>query len=154
MNGDLKEIISAFIGSLGFAFLFNIRDKDLFWASFGGMLDWSVYTIAKNFTNNEYYNYFFAALFLGMYAQIIARKNLSPATMYLTVGFIPLIPGKALFMIMESLFKNNWISALTYALNAINIAIAIAGGIILEIVFTNIYNLYKNKKGEKNDLQM
>ena len=39
MIHDTVQIIAAFFGSLGFAMVFNIRGKNLFWTAFGGLLD-------------------------------------------------------------------------------------------------------------------
>lgn len=140
------QIIAAFLGSLGFAVLFNIKGKDIIWAALGGLLDWSVYLIANEIFTNEYIGYFWAALFLGIYSLFLARKNKVPTTLYLTVGFIPLIPGKSLFITMSSLVALDWNQALYYGIDSINIATAIASGIVTEIVVTNIYTTIINKK--------
>lgn len=144
------QIIAAGIGSLGFALLFNIKGKDLFWASLAGFLDWAVYILAFIYTKDEYQSYFFASLFLGLYSQIISRRNKAPATIYHAVGFIPLIPGRSLFLTMENLFTTDWENVLKYGANSVNIAIAISGGIALEIIFTRIYDFYRVRR--KNDL--
>lgn len=39
------QIITAFLGSLGFSVLFNIRRTKLLIAGLGGMLSWSVYLL-------------------------------------------------------------------------------------------------------------
>lgn len=137
------QILAAGVGSFGFALLFNIRGKDLFWASLAGLLDWAVYILTFIYTKNEYQSYFIAALFLGLYSQIVARRNKAPATIYHAVGFIPLIPGKSLFLTMENSFMLEWDQVLRYGANSINIAIAISGGIALEIIFTKIYDFNK-----------
>lgn len=140
------QILAAGIGSFGFALLFNIRGKDLFWASLAGLLDWAVYIITFVSTKNEYQSYFVAALFLGLYSQIVARRNKAPATIYHAVGFIPLIPGRSLFLTMENSFMLDWNQVLKYGANSINIAIAISGGIALEIIFTKIYDFYYRRR--------
>lgn len=133
------QIIAAFFGSLGFAILFNIRGKNLIWSAIGGMLDWSVYLLTESISKSEYFSYIMAALFLGVFSQIMAKKNKSPATVFLTVGFIPLIPGKALFLTMSNLFIRDWPQVITHLANSLSIAAAIASGVVLEIVVTNLY---------------
>ena len=40
---EIIQIITGFIGSLGFAVLFNIRGKRLIAAAFGGFLSWTLF---------------------------------------------------------------------------------------------------------------
>lgn len=140
------QIIAAFFGALGFAILFNIRGKNLFWSAIGGMLDWSVYLLTEMISKSEYFSYIMAALFLGIFSQIMAKKNKSPATVFLTVGFIPLIPGKSLFLTMSSLFLRDWPNVIDNLANAVSIAAAIASGVVLEIVITNLYIEIKKRR--------
>ena len=39
------QILSAAIGTLGFAFVFNIRGKKVFFAAFGGCLGWVLFLL-------------------------------------------------------------------------------------------------------------
>ncbi len=145
---EVVQIMAAFMGSFAYAILFNIRGKKMLWASVGGMITWSIYILVGLGTLNEYYKYFLASLFLGAYSQVVARTTKTPATVYLTIGSIPLVPGRALFMTMESLFAKNLHAAFTYGSTVVNIAIAITGGMVLEIVFTNLYDFYKKSKNK------
>ncbi|HWQ88452.1 MAG TPA: threonine/serine exporter family protein, partial [Desulfitobacteriaceae bacterium] len=38
-----QQIITAFLGSLGFSMLFNIRGRKIWYAATGGMLSWATY---------------------------------------------------------------------------------------------------------------
>lgn len=145
MIHDVIQIIAAFFGSLGFAILFNIRGKQLFWTSFGGLFDWWVYVVAGLWCTVDASRYFYAALALGIYSEIMARREKVPTTLYLVVGFIPLIPGSALFMTMNYAFASEWDRFFEYALVAINTAVAIAGGIVIAMVLTNIVVVAKKK---------
>ena len=149
MIHDLIQIIAAFFGSLGFAILFNIRGKDLFWTAFGGLLDWWVYVLAGIWCTGEAFRYFYAALFLGIYSEFMARRRKVPTTVYLVVGFIPLIPGSALFMTMNFAFAEEWQNCVHYGLVAINTAVAIAGGIVVSMVLVNIFFSIKRKIREQ-----
>ena len=46
MREGITQLLTAFIGSLGFSLLFNVRRELLASASFGGMLCWGVYMMA------------------------------------------------------------------------------------------------------------
>ena len=47
---------------------------------------------------------------------------------------------------MEYLFITDWENVLKYGANSVNIAIAISGGIALEIIFTRMYDFYKVRR--------
>ena len=43
MKQILIQLVTAFIGSLGFGLLFGLRMKHVFWAALGGMIAWGIY---------------------------------------------------------------------------------------------------------------
>ena len=86
------QIGAAFFGSLGFALLFNLERRHLFWAALGGAAAWAVYLQIGYAVPRIGIQSFGAALFLGLYSEILARMAAAPATTFLVVGFIPLIP--------------------------------------------------------------
>ncbi len=45
----LIQIITAYIGSLGFALLFNIKKERILYASIGGIITWCIYLISFYF---------------------------------------------------------------------------------------------------------
>ena len=84
MSG-LNQIIAAFFGALGFAFLFNLHGKEIFYTSLGGCLAWCVYLSAGLIIPQYGKQYFAAALFLGIYAEFFAVRTKVPATLYLSL---------------------------------------------------------------------
>ena len=74
MSG-LNQIIAAFFGALGFAFLFNLHGKEIFYTSLGGCLAWCVYLSAGLIIPQYGKQYFAAALFLGIYAVIFCSQD-------------------------------------------------------------------------------
>lgn len=57
------QIIAAFFGSLGFALLFNLRGRWLFFTALGGGLSWCIYLISGSFISHYERQYFAAAFF-------------------------------------------------------------------------------------------
>ena len=100
MIDQLIQLAAAGIGSLGFALLFNLRGRRLFWASLGGVISWGVYLVVMAFWPHEAGSYLLAALLLTVYAEIMARIQKAPVTVYLVAGTIPLIPGASLYDMM------------------------------------------------------
>lgn len=125
------QIITAFLGSLGFSVLFNIRRTKLLIAGLGGMLSWSVYLLLGLFFDSDPIRYFFAAIFVTVYAEIFARIKKTPTTSYLVPAFIPLIPGGALYNTMKFALHNDWQSFGDTAVYTIQLALALSAGIIV-----------------------
>ena len=75
---EIIQIITGFIGSLGFAVLFNIRGKRSIAAAFGGFLSWTLFVFLNLFIHNDPVNYFLVALAVSIYAEVMARVMKTP----------------------------------------------------------------------------
>lgn len=138
------QIITAFLGSLGFSVLFNIRRTKLLIAGLGGMLSWSVYLLLGLYFDSDPIRYFFAAIFVTVYAEIFARIKKTPTTSYLVPAFIPLIPGGALYNTMKFALHNDWQSFGDTAVYTIQLALALSAGIIVVAsVMQMVHALYR-----------
>lgn len=124
------QIITAFLGSIGFSILFNVRGSKLLIAGFGGALSWGLYLSLGPFLDNDSIKYFCASLFVAVYAEIFARIKKSPTTSFLVPGFIPLIPGSALYNTMKYALNNDWGQFADTAAYTVQLALALAAGIV------------------------
>ncbi len=108
---EIIQLFAAFLGSLGFAVLFNIRGEKLVFAALGGLLSWGVYLGAGYIDNNPYFCGFTASVLLTLYAECMARVHKTPVTVFLVSAAIPLIPGAGLYRAMSSLLfmQNVWL---------------------------------------------
>ena len=131
---EIIQLAAAFFGALGFALVFNLKGSSMLWSSLGGMLSWGVYLTAAIYFKGEGIRYFFAALFLGLYAEVFARLKKKPATVFLAVGFIPLIPGFSLYTTMPCALKNQRERFAFYGIQSLLIAGALASGIIVSLI--------------------
>lgn len=118
----ILQIVAAFIGSLGFALLFNVRQKLLFPASLGGILCWVVYLLCQSFNAGIFMSSVITAMAVSFYAQIFARACKTPSTLFYIPAIIPLIPGSSLFYTMynavtgdRDLFVSSCISTVFFA---------------------------------------
>lgn len=102
------QLLAALLGSLGFAALFNIRGKKLAFATFGGFFAWAVYLAVGEVTLNPYICGFVSSVALTLYAEIMARCQKTPVTVFLVSAAIPLIPGGALYRSMNYLMQREW----------------------------------------------
>ncbi len=128
---EIIEILAGFVGSLGFALLFNIRGKKLLVASLGGIISWALFLLLHRFIENEALCYLIVSISLSVYAEIMARIMKSPTTTFITVSLIPLIPGGSLYYTMAYAFEGNVESFVTKGIATLMLASALALGIII-----------------------
>ena len=72
---ELLQIITGFLGALGFAILYNIRGKKLFFAAIGGFFSWTLFVLLKFAMPNEALRYFIVAVTVSIYAEVMARME-------------------------------------------------------------------------------
>lgn len=114
------QLISCTLGTLGFGILFKLRGRNLAFVGIGAFFTWAVYLSAFNvlsiedYTRSRFIAALIAATAVAIYAQIMARVNKAPATVFLASSAFPLIPGANLYYMMYDVvigdmngFKNN-----------------------------------------------
>ncbi|KIR02537.1 hypothetical protein P261_01352 [Lachnospiraceae bacterium TWA4] len=125
------QLATAFIGSVGFTYMFNNRTFTGFLGSIGGLIGWVIVMLAQSGGLSEYLAYAFAAIFVTLYAENMAYINRCPTTLFLTVGTIPLIPGKSLYVTMQYAVGQEWSKFISQGITTLLYAVAISAGIIL-----------------------
>lgn len=139
---ELMQVLTGFIGSLGFAITFNIRGKRLAFAALGGFMSWFMFVILNHLISNEPINYFIVALTVSFYAEVMARILKTPTTTFVTTSLIPLIPGGSLYYTMVYAFQNNNDLFLDKGIYTLELASSLALGIITATALTR--TLHKN----------
>ncbi len=130
----ILQLAAAWLGTLGFALLFNVRGEKLLFASLGGLLAWAVYLLAARFTPNHYLCGFCATVALTLYAELMAILKKSPVTVFLVSAAIPLIPGAALYRAMDCLMHGDWPGLWSQGSYALLFAASMSAGITVTTV--------------------
>lgn len=143
---EMLQILTGAIGTFGFAVLFNIRGMRLTAATLGGFLSWLFFVVLNIFIKNEPLNYFIVAFLMSMYAEIMARVLKTPTTTFITVSLIPLIPGGSLYYTMAYAFESDMERFLEKAIYTLQLASALALGIIVATNLTRIVLSTVNKR--------
>ena len=125
------QCLWAFLGTLSFGIIFNIRGKNLIYASFGGLLAWIVYLIGMNFGVEEVMCYFYASIVISFYAELMAIYRKAPVTVFIVSGMIPLVPGGSIFYTMQALIMKNYSDFTEIGFKTFAIAGVIALGILI-----------------------
>ena len=136
---EIIQILSGFIGSIGFAVLFVIRGKRLVAATTGGLLSWLLFIILGRYIANEPVRYFIVALVISAYAEAMARLLKSPTTTFITTSLVPLIPGGSLYYTMTHIFQGNMDAFLQKAIYTLQLTSALALDIIVSTAFAKIF---------------
>lgn len=152
----ILQIICAFIATLGFGILFNVRDRNLFYASLGGAIGWIAYLIAINLNSSVMLATFIASVIISIYAEIFSRVLKNPVTLFLICALIPLVPGSGIYYTILSVVQGDIMQSLQKGIETLSIAGLIALGIItvstLSRLIQKIRVLRKNSRKISSNL--
>lgn len=140
------QIVTGFLGSSGFAILYNVRGRRFIFASLGGLISWSTFLILGFIIPNEIVRYFLVSLIISIYAEIMARALKTPTTTFIMTSLIPLIPGGALYYTMATALSGNLVTFVEKGIITLGYAGALAAGIIVIAGFMKAVNLRKKAK--------
>lgn len=129
MQEVIVQIVTAFLGSLGFAYMFNLGKRNVIPAAVNGMCTWVVYILIRAIIDDVFIPSLVATLWAAIYAEVAARVMKAPANQYLIVGVIPLLPGAPLYYTLSAAFVSDWAAAKMYGNNTMLFALGIAVGI-------------------------
>ena len=133
----------AFLSSLGFGILFNIRGKNLIIASIGGGLGWLAYLLASKLQPSIAFSLFIASMVVSIYSEIMARIYKTPVTMFIICAIIPLVPGGGMYYATLEAVKGNFDLAISKTIVTLFSAGAIAIGIVFVSSISSIFKKIK-----------
>lgn len=138
--------LMAFFASLGFAILFNVQKKYLFYAASSGTIGGIIYYLILESNISEVFALFIASVAITIVSEVFARKLKCPATTFLICALIPLVPGGAMYNTVLKIVEGDNLMALSYGLSTIFNACAIVIGCTLVSSISKTYNkLIKSK---------
>ena len=130
MKAEIIQVLASFVGSFGFAVLYNLRGKKLCMAGISGMVSWIAYLIVWNEMPSTFVANLAAAAVATIYAETMARILKTPVTVFLITGIIPLVPGGLAYDATKNLVLLNFSTAINTMLEVTLIAGAIALGLL------------------------
>lgn len=143
------QLISCTIACVGFAYWFNVKGIQVLYSGIGAFFTWTVYYIGFEMTNSNFQATLFGAIFVAIFAQIMARVNRAPATIFLCVCVFPLVPGPNLYYMMYYLVMENYKVAKEEAMTLVLTCVGIALGFIVVDIFNKyIVIILKRLKGQ------
>ncbi|MBO7728877.1 MAG: threonine/serine exporter family protein [Oscillospiraceae bacterium] len=143
MKENLIQLITAFLGALGFALLFGLHRRHLLFAALGGMLTWGIYLLIHSFLQSPFLANLAASVFAVSLAEALAHWRKCPATLFVVPAIIPLVPGSSLYYAMSFAVQNDMSAANTYGHQMLIAALAIAAGISFVTVCRELHTTRK-----------
>ncbi len=125
------QLGAAFLGSIGFAIFLKMKGKQILYAGLGGLVTWFIYLMVFEYCQSDFISNLIAAIFIGVFAEVMARVNRAPATIFLTAAAIPLIPGGKLYYTMYGLVSEDHQLFMESGTAAVIIALAISLGFVV-----------------------
>lgn len=138
------QVVSAFVGVVAVAVLFQVPKKNLVLAGVTGAAGWFLELVAEEVSGNALLSYFLAAFLVAILSQIFARVSKAPVTLYLVTGILPLVPGVGMYRTVYYLLQSNHELTSYYFSYTLQIAGMIALAIF--VVDSCFKRLYKRKK--------
>ncbi|MGY0375095.1 threonine/serine exporter family protein [Clostridium sp. JNZ J1-5] len=136
----------ALLASLGFGVIFNIRGKNLFFASLGGSIGWFFYLLSLEYYPSKVFALFVGSLAISIYSEVMARVLKTPVTTFMICAMIPLVPGAGMYYTMLESIQGNIDKSLTLGLQTIGGAGAIAVATVLVASTTKVIVTLKQGK--------
>ena len=128
------QLGAAFLGSIGFAIFLKMKGKQICYAGLGGLITWFIYLMVFDYCQSDFISNFVASVFIGVFAEVMARVNRAPSTIFLTAAAIPLIPGGKLYYTMYGIVSENQQLFIESGTAAVIIALAISLGFVVVAV--------------------
>ena len=128
---ELIELAAALFGTLGFALLFNVRGKKLFFATLGGLFSWTLFLFLGFLFENEVLRYFLVSMLVSVYGEVMARALKTPTTVFSVVCLVPLVPGSGLYYTMTNAFSGNLDAFIGKASATLYLAAALSFGVVI-----------------------
>lgn len=144
----LIQLLTAWLGALGFGMIYNLHGRRLAFAALGGLLAWSVYLLVNQFTDSPYTCAFIASVALTLYSELMARLHKTPVTCFLVTSAIPLIPGAGLYRSVSALMLRDASAAAQQGMYTLLFAASMAAGITVttltfRLFLTNVCRLHR-----------
>lgn len=124
-----EQLISVFIGIIGFAILLEVQKKHLIYCGIAGTIGWAVFLMGQQFLPVG--SVFFSSFCIALLSQIFARRLHCPVTVFLIPGIYPSVPGAGIYRTVYYLIMGNSALSSHYFLETLTTAGMIALGIFI-----------------------
>lgn len=132
------EVLLAFIIAFVFGMIFQVPKNTLLACGLTGAIGWLSFMIVDSWQTTLMAT-LFAAITVGVCGEIFARVYKTPVTVFVIVGFIPLVPGSKAYNTILLLTGGEFGAGMELGLQTIFTACAIGLGLSITSSFTRIF---------------
>lgn len=141
------QLVSCTAACVGFAYWFNVKGIQVLYAGVGAFFTWLAYALLYEAGYSNFLATLVGSVFVAAYAQIMARVNKAPATIFQTVCVFPLVPGPNLYYMMYCIVMEEHEQAMSETITLLVTCLGIAlGFIVVEILSKHIGHIIKRKR--------
>ena len=138
----LVQLISCTAACVGFAYWFNVKGIQVMYAGIGAFFTWLVYSLLYDAGYSNFMATLVGSIFVAAYAQVMARVNKAPATIFQTICVFPLVPGPNLYYMMYCIVMEDHEMAVSEGITLLLTRLGIAlGFIVVEILNKYIFRM-------------
>ena len=134
----LIRVIASFFASIGFAIMFRIHRRHLAVIALGGAITYFLYDLVLFLSTSCFLAGLLSTAFSALYSEILARVRRAPTVVFLLPCLIPTIPGGNLYYAMRYLLSGDGALAIENLRITLQVALGVAGGIIIVSVLFGI----------------
>ena len=99
--------VYSLIASIAFGVQFNIKFRHMITAGIGGTVTQLIFLAFELSGTDTMLCYFFSAVAVSIYSEVMARRLHVPINMYLVIGIIPLVPGGYMYNTIITLISGD-----------------------------------------------
>lgn len=109
MGTLLLQCLYAFLACVGFSLVFDVkRLRFVVLSSLIGAVGWAVFLLLTNAVSSDVWRYLLATIAVSALSELSARLFKAPATVFLLIGIVPLVPGSGLYYAMSYLIRGDY----------------------------------------------
>ncbi|MEY8410664.1 threonine/serine exporter family protein [Lachnospiraceae bacterium 62-26] len=146
----IMHVMCPFIGTIGYAVLFNIPKKFYLCCGFTGAAGWLIYHAVVSMNASAVTASFFGTLAVVLTSRVLSVRKKCPIIIFLVSGILPLVPGAGIYYTVYYMVTNQLAEAVLRGMESVKTAFAIVLGIVLVLSIPGgIFQLVSTEKGTR-----
>ena len=126
----IMQVVCPFLGTIGYAVLFNVPKRFYLSCGFTGMAGWLVYQTILSQRISAALASFLGTMAVVCLSRVLSIRKKCPITVFLVSGILPLVPGAGIYYTVYYLVTNQLAEASRRGMESIKVAFAIVLGIV------------------------
>ena len=140
------QIISVFAVVAVFSLLLEVPRHFVTYSALVGAAAWGIYLLIANNGGSSLEAAFLSTLMVALLSHILARLKKAPVTVFLVSGILPAVPGAAIYRCVYYLIQDEMGLSMSYLVETLQIAGAIAMAIFIMDSFFCLFLLYQSRR--------